>query len=292
MNELLTPKQVSRAIQVSESSVKRWCDKGVIPTRYTAGGHRRIPLNGLIEFLRESNHELVRPEVLGLPPTTGRTHRVIDRAADQMVSALVQGDEEQCRQITLDLYLAEHSISSICDDVIAKSFRTIGDLWECGDAEVYQERRACEVMLRVLHEIRARLPSPAPNAAVAIGGAPPGDHYDLATTVVELVLRDLGWNAVSLGNNLPFETLVEAIKAYTPRIFWLSCSYIEDEQQFLDGYSMLYDEFGGDVAFVVGGNALTESLRQRMKFAMHGYNLQQLEGFAHSLNGVAARRQE
>jgi predicted site-specific integrase-resolvase len=29
---LLTPKQVARAIGVSESSLKRWCDKGVLPT--------------------------------------------------------------------------------------------------------------------------------------------------------------------------------------------------------------------------------------------------------------------
>ena len=71
MNEFVTPKQVARAIQVSESSVKRWCDKGVIPTQKTAGGHRRIQLAGLVRFLRESGQVLARPEVIGLPATTG-----------------------------------------------------------------------------------------------------------------------------------------------------------------------------------------------------------------------------
>ena len=52
MRDLLTPKQVARAIDVSESSIKRWCDKGVIETQYTAGGHRRITMAGLIEFVR------------------------------------------------------------------------------------------------------------------------------------------------------------------------------------------------------------------------------------------------
>ena len=103
MRELLTPKEVARAIDVSESSVKRWCDKGSIPTQYTPGGHRRITMAGLIGFLRDSRHQLVHPEALGLPATIGQTARVIDRARDQLTDALAAGDEPRCRQIAIDL---------------------------------------------------------------------------------------------------------------------------------------------------------------------------------------------
>ncbi|OYW17913.1 MAG: hypothetical protein B7Z55_11620, partial [Planctomycetales bacterium 12-60-4] len=65
--ELLTPKQVAVAIGVSESSLKRWCDRGILPTVRTAGGHRRIPTSGVLKFLQQSGHPLVQPEVLGLP---------------------------------------------------------------------------------------------------------------------------------------------------------------------------------------------------------------------------------
>lgn len=283
MNEFLTPKQVARAIQASESSVKRWCDKGIIPTIYTAGGHRRIALSDLIEFLRSSKHEIVRPEVLGLPATTGQTIRVIDRAATQLTEALLQGDEEQCRQIVLDLYLAEHSISSICDLVLGKAFATIGDRWQCGDAEIYQERRGCELALRVLHELRTLIPASPADAPLAIGGAAEGDQYTMATTMVELVLRDIKWNAVSLGANLPFETLAAAIKENRPKLFWLSVSYVPDETEFIRAYSELYDEFGLDVAFVVGGRALHESIRQEIQYAAFCDNIRHLEGFAQTL---------
>ena len=69
--EQLTPKQVARAIGVSEASLKRWCDKGLIEMVRTVGGHRRLPLSSVLQFLRSSGHQLVRPEILGLPPTTG-----------------------------------------------------------------------------------------------------------------------------------------------------------------------------------------------------------------------------
>lgn len=283
MRELLTPKQVSRAIDVSESSVKRWCDKGVIPTRYTAGGHRRIAISSLMEFLREGSYHLAHPEALGLPPTSSKTTRDIGRALGQLTDALLNGDESRCRQISVDLYLAEHSISVICDEVFAAAFREIGDRWACGEAEVYQERRGCEIATRVLHELRILLAPPTSDSPLAIGGAAEGDQYSLGTTMAELVLRDARWNANSLGDNLPFESLAAAIRENRPKLFWLSCSHIVDETEFLRGYQELYDEFSMDVAFVVGGYALTEEVRQQMKFSAYCDTMQHLEGFAQTL---------
>ncbi len=289
MRNLLTPKQVARSLDVSESSIKRWCDKGDIPTQYTAGGHRRITLADLMKFVQESKHILVRPEALGLPPTSGQTARVIDRARDQLTAALLDGNEAVCRQIAVDLFLAEHSLSVICDDVLAAAFRHIGERWSCGEAEVYQERRGCEMTLHLLHDLRSYLPAPADDAPVAIGGAAAGDQYSLGTAMVELVLRDARWNAVSLGDNLPFETLAAAIRDRRPKLFWLSCSYIKDETEFLAGYNRLYDEFGMEVAFVVGGFELTESIRQRMKYSAYCDTMQHLDGFAQTLYTAAEK---
>ena len=165
------------------------------------------------------------------------------------------------------------------------AFEEIGNRWQCGDAEVYQERRACELTLRVLTELRALLPPPDQDAPLAIGGAVEGDQYNLATTMVELVLRDSKWNATSLGDNLPFETLAAAIAQQRPRLFWLSASHIADKRRFLEGYAKLYDEFGYNVAFAVGGRALTEEIRQQMKYAAFCDNLQHLEAFAQTLRG-------
>lgn len=286
MNDMVSPKQVARAINVSESSIKRWCDKGIIPTQYTAGGHRRIPLSGFITFIREAKHKLTHPEALGLPPTSGQTTRVLDRARDQLVEALLTGDEARCRQIAIDLYLAEHSVSAICDEVYAAAFREIGDRWACGEAEVYQERRGCEITLRVLHELRTILTPPPTEAPLAIGGAAAGDLYSLGTTMAELVLRDAKWNAVSLGDNLPFGTIAAAIRQQRPRLVWLSCSHIEDEIEFLRGYTELHDEFGLDVAFVLGGHGLHDSIRQQMKYSAFCDNMQHLEGFAQTLRSA------
>jgi len=62
VEDSFTPKQVATALQVSESSVKRWCDRGVIRTDRTLGGHRRIPLENLMEFLESTNRRVLDPK--------------------------------------------------------------------------------------------------------------------------------------------------------------------------------------------------------------------------------------
>ncbi len=178
----------------------------------------------------------------------------------------------------------------ICDDVFAAAFRQIGSRWACGEAEVYQERRGCEITLRVLHELRSLLPPPHAGSPLAIGGAASGDQYSLGTTMAEIVLRDASWNAVSLGDNLPFDTMAAAIRHYRPKLFWLSCSHIAHESEFLAGYRELYDDLGMDVAFVVGGYALTEEVRQQMKYSAYCDNMQHFEGFAQMLRGAMEKK--
>lgn len=279
----VTPKQAARAIGVSESSVKRWCDRGFLPNNRTAGGHRRIPIHELMTFLRAGEHQLVRPEELGLPATSGQTPRVLERAADKFREALLAGDEAMTRQIVIDLYLANHRVSSICDQVVAHAFHEIGELWDCGDVEVYQERRGCEICLRCLHDLRTALKEPPTDAPFAMGGTPAGDPYLLPTTMIEIVLRERGWQASSLGNSVPMESLAVAIRRSRPHLFWLSVSHIEDERTFLAAYDRLVSSIPRDVAVVVGGRALHESLRREMTFAAYCDDFRHLETFADTL---------
>ena len=277
--KLLTPKQVAQAIGVSESSLKRWCDQGKIPMICTAGGHRRLPLEGVLEFIRTSKRSLVDPEAIYLESRVARAPRSVPAARKAFEAALIAGDEGSARQTVLDMFLAGQRLSVIGDEVIAPSFQAIGELWECGELEVFRERLACRMCSRILAELRGLMPIPKAAAPTALGGTYAGDFYELATTLAELVLRENGWQATSLGSSLPRDTLIAAIGEHRPRLFWLSMSYIADEEQFLSDYAGLYEAAAGKTALVVGGRALSDSVRRRMKYAAFCDNLQHLETF-------------
>mgnify|MGYP001077510958 CR=1 FL=1 len=284
MRELLTPKQVARAIGVSEASLKRWCDRGLIPATRTAGGHRRLPLAGVIDYLRKSRRPLVRPEVLGLPPTSGRTEAVLDRAVGRFVDALEAGDEERIRCLLIDLHLAGHTVDAIGDRVIAPAFRIVGEHWEVGTCEVYQERRACEISQRGLYYLSAIIAPAIASAPFAIGGTLQGDPYALPTLLVELTLRQAGWRAASFGSNLPAATLCAALRRTQPRLLWLSASHIDDADAFVAAYEQVFAtalELG--VVLAVGGQALTDAVRQQIRYATHCDTLGQLVTFTAAL---------
>lgn len=285
MKHVITPKQVAQAIGVSESSLKRWCDRGVLSTVRTAGGHRRLALDQVVQFLRQSGHQLVKPELLGLPSTVGQGATVVARARDQIRDALLAGDEDQCRRIVFDLYLAGQSACDICDRVLAAAFHDIGDGWECGEVFVYRERRGCEIALKTLHDLRLSLRTPPVDAPVAIGGTLEHDPYRLPTTMVEIVLREAGWRASSCGTLLPTATLGEAVREDRPQLLWISVSCIESVPAFLDEYARLYEtaaELG--IAVAVGGRALTEEVRQQMVYSAYCDTLRHLQTFAATLS--------
>ncbi len=283
VEQQLTPRQLAQATGVSESSIKRWCDAGVIATVRTAGGHRRIPLHGAMQFLRDHDHEILRPQLLGLPDGTRRGSYRLEDAAKHLGAALEQGDEQTARQIVFELYLDRHRLSEIGDAVIAPAFVAIGHRWEVGDVEVFQERRAFELMRNLLHELRlSQSPLPA-DAKLALGGTTSGDSYALAPILVELVLRELGFRACFLGASLPIETLEAAITKHSPRLFWLSLSHLEDEQRFLEEYHRLSEAAGHRTALVVGGRGLHEGLRRQITYAAYCETLQHLETFGATL---------
>src|SRR5689334_6323492 len=97
----ISPQQLARAAGVSESSIKRWCDQGEIPSIKTAGGHRRFALADAADFLRKTNR-LAFPELLGLPV---RKKQQGDFKLE-LQQSVIEGNERACRQIVIDQYMA------------------------------------------------------------------------------------------------------------------------------------------------------------------------------------------
>lgn len=306
MTEHVSPKQLAQAIQVSESSVKRWCDQGVIATVRTAGGHRRIPVVDALRFLRDRDHPLEYRGGAGLPLPSGRRRLPLEQAAESFRHALLTGDEAAARRIVLDLLAtptsegagiaefkgpdtllgrlaADAPLTAVLEQVMTPALHEIGRLWSCGAAEVYQERRSCEISLRILHEVRRLLPPPRLPVGLAMGATPEGDVYQVASAMVELVLHRGGWETIALGTALPFGTLQAALRQYRPRLFWLSVSQVAEEQRFVREVRDLQAAVTPPPALVMGGRAVTDGLRQALPGVHHCASLRQLEALAQTL---------
>ena len=168
--------------------------------------------------------------------------------------------------------------------------RGIGDQWDCGRLEVFQERRGCLICTQLIHWLSdglvdTEVAESSMERPVAIGAAPETDPYEIPTALVQLALRENGWNAINLGHNLPLESLICATGEYQPRLVWLSVTSLSSPQHFVQEQLKLADSLGPDVSLIVGGQGLNDWLRPQLRYTAHCDSLKHLIELATRLRG-------
>jgi methanogenic corrinoid protein MtbC1 len=255
----------------------------LIAATRTAGGHRRLLAHSVVEYARQSGLPIVSPRLLGLVARAESAAKKTAISAAVFCDALLRGDETGCRFVAHSCHMSGQQMSVFGDQFVSAAFREIGERWSHGEAQVYQERRACQICLALISELRQLVPE-AKRGPIAIGGAWADDPYTLPTELAALVLRQNGWRAQSLGSGLPWDTLTAAIHDLRPKLFWLTASTIVDVDSFVAGYRNFYGAIERETAVVVGGRALTPEVRQQIRYTGFCDNLQHLETLAQGLH--------
>ncbi|MFO0747149.1 MAG: helix-turn-helix domain-containing protein [Myxococcota bacterium] len=292
---LLSPKDLARALGVSESSVKRWVDDGALRAMRTAGGHRRIALAEAVRFIRRSGTPVLMPELLTgaqLPSSIASISLSTpsEAAAEELWKVLCADQAPAGRALILSLYLAGWPLSAICDGPIRAAMTRIGEVWRHDKAGIYIEHRATDTCLQALAELRTLLPTEAADQ-LALGGAPSGDPYQLPSLMVALVLAEQGFGERNLGANTPAAVLVEAATRHRPRLVWLACSTeaksTKDLLRELDTLSETVSPWHGEI--VVGGRGLPPLGKLPERVHVLG-SMGELAGFAKGLRAGAPHR--
>lgn len=272
---LLSPKDLAEAIGLSESTLKRWVDAGVVRAAKTPGGHRRILRSEALRLVRESALPVLRPEKLGMPALAEvrRPPATPGLEGLRLFELLRDGEERAAHALVLSLYLAGRNVVEICDGPVREAMHRIGELWQHGDAGIYVEHRASEIMVGALAGLRSMLPAPGANAPLAIGAAPAGDPYVIPSLSAAMVLESAGVRAQNLGANLPLHVLRQAAADLRPSLVWLSLSCPSHDDALPAQITSLADDLAvRGVPLVVGGRMRTiapghPTIRQAISFA-------------------------
>lgn len=216
----VSPAQLSRALGVGESTVKRWIDQGRIPAEKTPGGHRRIRLGEALQVIRSGLRAAASPDLLGFE-TPGE-------ASPETLAALLCSEEsEQAVTVLEGLYAAGVTACALSDRWIAPAMHRVGRGWETGTLPVTGEHRATAVMLRALHALLATQPAPRPDAPRALVAALAHDPYLIAPLCAQLVLVESGFAATNFGPDTPTESLVDTVREQRPALVAVSFSVPE-----------------------------------------------------------------
>jgi len=282
--EFHSPAEVSQALGVSETTIKRWVDAGVLPAHKTVGGHRRILVTDVLRMVRDGNFPFLDLSRLNLSASPKAPDP--EKLSRRLFDALQVGDIALTRSLIHGAYAAGMAMEELGDGVVAPAMSRLGQDWVTGRIDVMHEHRGTLLCTAVLHELKPVLEANAEkDRPVAVGGNPEGDYSLLASLLVQMVLLDAGWEAVNLGPHTPLASFRLALRELEPRVMWLSASHLPDPWKFLAEYREFYEEAeGGGVAVAIGGRAIHGTLRAEMPSTFHGDNLAQLAAFARTLH--------
>ena len=196
-SEVLDLQTTADQLGVHYQTAYRWVRSGRLPAQLI-GGRYAVERAELTAFDRTRR----RPAALTTPSAAR-----LDRSADRVHDALMEGDEKTVGAITRKLVDEGSSMIDIVDAVFAPSLRRIGQSWHDGDLTVWTEHRASAIVERVLGELapnpRGRRRGTAMVAALA------GDRHSLPTTMAACALRDDNWHVHHLGSDLPADDIVD-----------------------------------------------------------------------------------
>jgi len=257
----LSPKQLGKAIGVSESSLKRWIDDGLIDVTRTTGGHRRVELAEAIRFVRQRGYNVKDPSVLGLTATDAENGRADNiQLSEHFYDLLENGRDKQFVAAVTRLYLDGHPMSEIIDGPIRAAMNQIGELWHGNPDGIGIEHRATDICIRTLGYMHSLMKSPATNAPLAIGGAPGGDMHLISSLCVSLVLAEQGWRESNFGANTPWDQFTSVAKRDKASLVWVSMT-AEPNAEYAKMLKKLAQELDPEPCqIVVGGRQLNDDI--------------------------------
>lgn len=272
----LTTKEVARLLQVSEATVKRWADDGLLQSSKTAGGHRRFSTKSIASLRREKG--IASAPVLS-EPMKGRAPSPSSSA--RFTELLLQGQEKEAAALLIHAYMEGQSLVELFDKTITNAMHEVGDLWFRGEITVADEHLATRAVLSALQGLRAVVVPAGPTGMKAICCGIDGELHELPVHLAEIILETEGWDTRNLGPNTPLFSLREMVAQQRPQLVCISARNIGELDRATSEYAQLRkvtERLGASV--VLGGEGFRDpAIRQRFPSDLYAENFAGLVEF-------------
>ncbi len=278
----LTTKEVARLCRVSDATVKRWEDAGLLQSERTSGGHRRFRAEEVVRFQREQ--ELGLKQCHGDESVTSAVKRQLENkkyAGSSCFHSLISGCEESFSNILVTAYLDGEPLTKIFDELICPAMNYIGELWYKGEISVTQEHIATRVAENAIYKLRNMLPVPQMNNELAMCCSLEGDFHELPTHLAQITLENEGWEVMNFGANTPLYCLAEEVLRHLPKIVCISATIFSDLERLSRDYKNFTEQIAkSKVSIIVGGGAFgDEQVRQRFPAQIYARSFSEITDF-------------
>lgn len=172
--------------------------------------------------------------------------------------ALIKQHDANAYVQAMQTRLARHGLQRFVLDIVAPLTQQVGEAWENGLFEVFEEHLFTELTKRVLRQAIAALPHGPGSPRVLLTSVPDEQHI-LGLLMVEALLALEGAECIPLGTQMPLLDISRAATAHGADIVALSFSVAFPQRQIAGQLQQLRQLLPADIALWVGGGGTRRS---------------------------------
>lgn len=278
--------EVARLCRVSDATVKRWEEAGLLKSERTRGGHRRFRAEEVARFQREQG--------LGLKQSHGDESvvKTINRARDKktgsdsaFLQSLLDGGEEAAANVFITAHLEGTPLTEMIDRLVCPAMREIGELWHRNKISVAQEHLATRTAISALYKLRNALPVPEMQNRSAICCAMEGDLHELPTLLAQLAIENEGVEVINFGAATPLYSLAEEVARHAPNLVCISAAVINDLERLSRDYKGFREKMTRlEIPILLGGRVFEDiHIRGRFKCEFYARSFTEVAEVARNL---------
>lgn len=222
--------------------IKRLIDQGHRPGKLIAAS--------VEELSTLTSYQSQAASFLGSPETIGELTDLIDLIKRHDASGYLQSMQQQ---------LARKGLQRFVLDIVAPLSVLVGEEWERGTLEVFEEHLFTELTNRLLRQFIANFPSGGQSDQLRpciLLTSVPGELHALGLLMAEVIFTVEGAKCIPLGTGTPLIDIAHAATAHRADIVGLSFSSAFPQQQISDVLKQLRKLLPGEVGLWVGGSGV------------------------------------
>jgi methylmalonyl-CoA mutase cobalamin-binding subunit len=260
---------VERDVGLSKDVLRVWERRYGFPTpERDAHGERLYPIDQVerLRLIKRLMDQGLRPgrlmasstedlsSLVGARPSTPRSDNEVDTAAlDGMITLIKEHDAAGYTQ-ALQQRLAREGLQRFVQDTMAPLTALVGQAWEEGRVEVFEEHLFTELSSRMLRQaISGVTGGQAPRVLLT---SLPEEPHGLGLLMVEGVLSIEGAHCIPLGTQTPMLSITDAARAHRADVVALSFSAAFPSRLIPSMLLQLRGLLPGPVALWAGGSGV------------------------------------
>lgn len=264
---------------VSRSTVQRYCDQGVLKPHRTLGGHRRVSTAQVAEWLKNNKSRKRRRKKT-------KPFREAKFSPAYVADALLDGKLSRLDGLLDQIILGRNSVCWLFDQFVAPAMWDIGHRWYNDQISYPDERRATS-NLKHLFQTLNRGFGVVEGGPMAVGGSLEGDHSEIGSLMLELLLREAKFDAFHIGPNLPPQTIADIANQMNADLVWVSYCHITDKERAFGDNAVLTREIPEHAKLAIGGYALNDEILDNLDYDFFGKTMADFQIFINEFKQIA-----